>query len=141
GLVNRPLESDVSGEVLRYFQIRTKWERHQYVVPVTEDLEFLNEARRRFHGERFEALFQAWNTGKITERELRLQFLQQQQERSVFFATFLVHPHGSPVDEVVRHRAGRVNDTHYDFRHRSRHLLSDPTSLPSEPWRSPQPGN
>jgi hypothetical protein len=140
-LVKRPLESDASDEVLRYFQIRTKWERHQYVVPVTEDLEFLNQARRRFHGERFESLFQAWNTGKITERELRSQFLQLQPERSVFFGTFLVQPHGSPIDEVVRHSAGRVKDTHYDFRHRSRHPLSDRTSLPGEPRRSSLPRN
>ncbi len=73
-LVKRPLESDVSGEILRYFQVRGKWERHEYVVPVTEDLEFLNEARRRFHGDRFESLYRAWSTGRITERELRLEF-------------------------------------------------------------------
>jgi len=30
---------------LRYFQVRRKWERHEYVVPVTEELEFLKEAR------------------------------------------------------------------------------------------------
>ena len=73
-LVKRPLEADASGEILRYFQVRTKWERHEYVVPVTEDLEFLNEARRRFHGDRFESLYRAWSTGRITERELRLEF-------------------------------------------------------------------
>src|SRR5207237_6496185 len=50
-LVKRPLESDVSSEILRYFQIRKKWDNHEYVIPVTGDLEFLNEARRRFHGE------------------------------------------------------------------------------------------
>jgi hypothetical protein len=55
--VKQPLESDVSGEILRYFRIRRKWEKHEYVVPVTADFEFLNEARRRFHGERFESLY------------------------------------------------------------------------------------
>ena len=68
-LVKRPLESDVSGEMLRYFQVRRKWERHEYVVPVTEDLEFLNEGRRRFHGDRFESLYRVWSKGEITERE------------------------------------------------------------------------
>jgi hypothetical protein len=53
-LVRRPLESDVSSEILRYFEIRKKWDNHEYVIPVTADLEFLNEARRRFHGDRFE---------------------------------------------------------------------------------------
>src|SRR6266481_3881919 len=56
-IVKQPLESDVSGEILRYFEIRRKWEKHEYVVPVTADFEFLNEARRRFHGERFESLY------------------------------------------------------------------------------------
>ena len=80
-LVKRPLESDVSGEILRYFQVRRKWERHEYVVPVTVDFEFLNEARRRFHGDRFESLYQAWSTGTITERDLRLEFSQLKPDR------------------------------------------------------------
>jgi len=52
--IKRSLEADVSSEILRYFEIRRKWERHEYVVPVTEDFEFLAEVRRRFHRERFE---------------------------------------------------------------------------------------
>jgi hypothetical protein len=105
-LVTRPLESDVSSEILRYFQVRTKWERHEYVVPVTEDLQFLNDARRRFHGDRFESLFQAWSTEKIGERELRLAFSELRSERPVFFETFLVEEHNSPVSEVIRHGDG-----------------------------------
>jgi hypothetical protein len=45
------LESDVSAEVLRYFEIRRKWEDGEYIIPVTRDLEFLNEAKGPFHGE------------------------------------------------------------------------------------------
>jgi hypothetical protein len=124
-LVKRPLESDVSAEILRYFQIRTKWERHQYVVPVTEDLEFLNEARRRFHGDRFESLFHAWGTGRITERELRLEFSQLDPGRSVSFGTFLVQGHTSPVSEVIRHGDGCMTDTRHQGRHPSRHPRGD----------------
>jgi hypothetical protein len=101
-LVKRSLESDVSSEILRYFQIRTKWERHEYVVPVTEDLEFLNDARRRFHGDRFERLFQAWSSEKISEGDLRLELSQLRTDRPVFFGTFLVGEHKSPVSEVIR---------------------------------------
>jgi hypothetical protein len=101
-LVKRPLESDISGEILRYFHIRTKWERHEYVVPITKDLEFLNEARQRFQNKRFDELFEQWKTGKITEQELRLQFSQLNPGRTVFFNTFLVQSHGSPVGEVTR---------------------------------------
>ena len=102
--VKQPLESDVSGEILRYFEIRRKWEKHEYVVPVTADFEFLNEARRRFHGERFESLYQAWFAGRIAERELRLEFSQLTPERTVFFDTYLVRNKRSPLDE--RHRNG-----------------------------------
>jgi hypothetical protein len=103
-LVKRPLESDVSAEILRYCQIRTKWERHEYVVPVTEDFEFLTEARRRFPGDRFDNLYQAWSNGTITEGELRLEFSQFKPDRLVFFGTFLVHEHRSPVPEILSPR-------------------------------------
>jgi hypothetical protein len=99
----KQLESDVSGEILRYFVIRRKWEKHEYVVPVTADFEFLNEARRRFQGERFESLYQAWFAGRIAETELRLEFSQLTPERSVFFDTYLVRNGRSPLDETHRH--------------------------------------
>ena len=47
-IVRRPLEPDLSSEILRYFRIRRKWENHEYIIPVTEDLEFLKDARERF---------------------------------------------------------------------------------------------
>jgi hypothetical protein len=102
--VKHPLESNGSGEILRYFEIRRKWEKHDYVVPVTADFEFLNEARRRFHGERFESLYKGWIAGRIAERELRLEFSQLTPERTVFFDTYLVRNERSPLDE--RHRNG-----------------------------------
>jgi hypothetical protein len=101
--VKQPLESGVSGEILRYFVIRRKWEKHEYVVPVTADFEFLNDARRRFPGERFESLYQAWFSGRIAERELRLEFPQLTPERTVFFDTYLVRNGRSPLDETHRH--------------------------------------
>jgi len=102
--VKQPLESDVSGEILRYFDIRRKWEKHEYVVPVTADFEFLNEARRRFHGDRFESLYAAWIAGRIAERELRLEFPQLTPEGTVFFDTYLVRNGRSPLDERIRSR-------------------------------------
>jgi hypothetical protein len=101
-MVKSPLPSDESSEILRYFQIRTKWDRHEYVVPVIEDFEFLSDARRRFHGERFEALYQSWAAGTTTDLQLRLEFSQSRQDRSVSFDTFLVKRHGSPLEESVR---------------------------------------
>jgi hypothetical protein len=102
--VKQPLESDISSEVLRYFEIRRKWESHEYVVPVAEDFEFLNDARRRFHGERLEGLYQAWVTGRLAETELRLQFSQLAPPRTVFFDTYFVRNGRSPLDEKIRNR-------------------------------------
>jgi hypothetical protein len=103
-LVKRPLESAGAGEILRYFGIRQKWERHEYLVPVTADFEFLNEAKRRFHGARFEALYQAWSAGRIAEQELLSECSEALPERAIFFDTYLVRNGRSPLDD--RHRNG-----------------------------------
>jgi hypothetical protein len=97
--VKEPLETDVSSEILRYFSVRRKWERHEYVVPVTDDLEFLSDARHRFHGQRFEELYRAWVAGNFDEAALRLEFAQLTPGRKVSFATYLVRNGRSPVDE------------------------------------------
>jgi hypothetical protein len=102
--IKRPLESDVSSEILRYFDVRGKWDRHEYVIPVTEDLEFLAEARRRFHGERFESLYASWGTGRLAERELRGEFRQLTPDRTVSFDTYLVRNMRSPLDERYRNK-------------------------------------
>ena len=83
------------------------------------------EARRRFHGDRFESLYQGWSTGTITERDLRLEFSQLKPDRPVFFGTFLVQEHSSPVAEVNRGGEGCVKGTRNPPRHRSRHPLGD----------------
>lgn len=102
--VERPLESGVSSEILRYFTVRRKWENHEYVVPVAADFEFLNEARRRFHGERFDRLYAAWIAGGISESQLRLEFSQLTPGRTVLFDTYLVRNGHSPIDERIRKR-------------------------------------
>jgi len=104
--VKEPVETDVSNEILRYFAIRRKWERHEYVVPVTEDLEFLSNARSRFHGERFEGLFRSWEAGRTDERGLRKEFAQATPEKKVSFETYLVRCGRSPLGELHR---GQVN--------------------------------
>ena len=124
-MVKRPLESDVSSEILRYFQIRKKWDSHEYVIPVTADLEFLNEARRRFHGDKFDTFYRAWSFGELSDRELRVEFSQLRPDRAVFFDTFLVHPHGHPLAVVSEQGDGCVKDTDHLSRHGSRHPEGD----------------
>jgi hypothetical protein len=101
-IVQQPLESDVSKEVLRYFCIRKKWERHEYIVPVTEDLEFLSDARRRFHGPRFEALYRGWEAGHLDDHAVRGEFAQLTPGKKIWFETYLVRSPQSPIDEKHR---------------------------------------
>jgi hypothetical protein len=96
-LVKQPLELDLSGEIVRYFEIRKKWDNHEYVVPKTEDFEFLNEARRRFHGDPFENLYQRWLRSETNERDLRTELSHLVPKRSIFFETYLVKDHRSPI--------------------------------------------
>jgi len=124
-MVKRPLESDVSSEILRYFQIRKKWDNHEYVIPVTADLEFLNEARRRFHGDRFEILYRAWRFGELGDRDLRAEFSELRPDRAVFFDTFLVNSHGSPLAAASGNGDGCMKDTDHLHRHGSRHPGGD----------------
>jgi hypothetical protein len=97
--VKQPLEADVANEILRYFAVRRKWERHEYVVPITDDLEFLSDARRRFHGQRFEELYRSWETGGVDEHALRVEFAQLTPGKKVAFETYLVRNGSTPVDE------------------------------------------
>ncbi len=119
-LVKRPLESDVSSQILRYFQIRKKWDKREYVIPVTEDLEFLNEARQRFQGDSFESLYRAWRSDELSERALRVKLAQVRPNRTVFFDTYLVKSHWSPFDGERC-----LKDTDHHTVHRSVHPLGE----------------
>jgi hypothetical protein len=100
-LVRRPLESDTSNEILRYFQIRKKWDNHEYIIPVTADLEFLRDARERFQGDKFESLYRSWRSAELGERELRAQISRQKPERAIFFDTYLVNAQQPPTARVT----------------------------------------
>ncbi len=107
-LVKRPLESDMSTEVLRYFAVRQRFEKRQYLVPVTEDFEFLSEATSRFHGERFERLYQGWAAGTVSEKEMRQEFFQVEPHRKILFETYLVAMHRSHLSEAERKQVNVV---------------------------------
>ena len=100
-IVRRPLEPDISSEILRYFRIRRKWENHEYIIPVTEDLEFLRDARERFRNENLERLYKSWGAGELAESELRAQISQRKAEPAIFFDTYLVRGDRSAVPEML----------------------------------------
>ena len=120
-VVRRPLEADLSGDILRFFRIRKKWEDHEYVIPVTADLEFLSEGRRRFQGEPIESLYKSWRSQELNESELRAKISQQKPARAVFFDTFLIK--GTPCSGMEFAEPGDrcMKDTDHPSAHRVVH--------------------
>ena len=124
-LVKRPLESDASNEILRYLQIRKKWDNREYIIPVTVDLEFLRDARERFQGEKIENLYKSWRSGQLGECELRAQISQQRPERAIFFDTYLVNARRPAFAGNAFQGDGCMNHTDHRVHHGARHPGGD----------------
>ena len=88
--VKIPLESDTAADLIRYFRARSIWNSSEFRTLSKNDLLFFNEAKLRFAGERFEALFRNWKAGRITEDEIRAEFPSRVRNRKVYFETYLV---------------------------------------------------
>jgi hypothetical protein len=52
-------------DLLRYFDVRTKWNRKQYGLVTDADLIFRNEAKKRFTGPMFETLYRLWSRNQL----------------------------------------------------------------------------
>jgi hypothetical protein len=89
-LVQIPLESDISNDLLRYFRVRKAWEGKQYAAVTDADLIFRNHARARFTGERFESLYRGWKNGCVSESEIQQQVGTNERKHTVGFNTFLL---------------------------------------------------
>jgi hypothetical protein len=105
-LVTMPLGSDVSGDLLRYFQIRKTWDLSRYASLTEADLIFRNQAKTRFAGQRFEHLYRGWKVGRVTESDIRQDFRGSERRATVHFAAevlcrFAV-PEQEPVEEGCR---------------------------------------
>jgi len=85
-LVTIPLQSDASADIVRYFQIRKAWDLKQYGTLSEADLVFRNNAKARFPGNRFENLYRAWKTGRLTEANIRQEFGSDDHPHTVHFA-------------------------------------------------------
>ena len=89
-LVKIPLESDIAGDLLRYFQVRKAWDEKQYADLSDADLVFRNHARTRFSGERFERLYRGWKNGRVNESAIEQEFQTNDRKRIVHFETYLL---------------------------------------------------
>jgi hypothetical protein len=85
-LVTIPLGSDVSADLLRYFQIRKSWDLSRYTSLTEADLIFRNQAKTRFTGQRFEHLYRGWKVGRLTDSDIRADFSGRKPHASVRFA-------------------------------------------------------
>jgi hypothetical protein len=86
-LVTIPLGSDVSADLLRYFQIRKTWDLSRYASLTEADLIFRNQAKTRFAGPRFEHLYRGWKVGRVTESDIRQDFRGSERRATVHFKT------------------------------------------------------
>ena len=125
-VIKRPLEADWSNEILKYFKIRKKWENHEYIIPVTEDLEFLRDARERFRGEKTDRLYQLWCAGGLAECEWRAQISQEKPERAVFFETCLIDGLRPSRVEIFEQGDRCMKDTDHPSVHRLVHPQREP---------------
>ena len=91
-LVKTPLQADVSGELERYFRLRAAWDGKQYGTLSTEDIEWLDEANKRFGGPRIEQLYTVWRSSETRKDEYRAFLRESQSSRSAEFSTYLVTP-------------------------------------------------
>jgi hypothetical protein len=83
--VTIPLGSDVSADLLRYFQIRKTWDLSRYTSLTEADLIFRNQAKTRFAGQRFEHLYRGWKVGRVPESDIRLDFGGSKRHATVHF--------------------------------------------------------
>ena len=91
-LVKIPLESDISGDLLRYFRVRKAWDEKQYAAVSDADLIFRNHAQGRFTGERFEGLYRGWKNGRVSESGIRQELGTNDRRRTIHFETRVLRP-------------------------------------------------
>jgi hypothetical protein len=86
----RTINPDQGGEGLRYFHYRHMWETKQYERLSAEQIEFLNEATKRFDNTVTDIRYRQWLHGQITAGEVTEEFRRLAPRREVSFHTELV---------------------------------------------------
>ncbi|HKW35198.1 MAG TPA: hypothetical protein VJN92_19460 [Candidatus Acidoferrum sp.] len=89
-LVSAALRASLSREVLRYFRLRSAWDRKEYGTLSADELEWLDQASQLYSGAQTESLYVAWQAGEIRERDLQKEFPDAGTGRRIEFRTYLV---------------------------------------------------
>ena len=99
-LVAIPLGSDVSADLLRYFQIRKAWDLGRYTSLSEADLIFRNQAKARFGGQRFEHLYRGWKTSRVNDSDINQEFGGSNRHATVHFVAEVLCPYAVPGQEA-----------------------------------------
>jgi hypothetical protein len=86
----RTMNPDPGVEGLRYFHYRHLWETKQYEKLTVEQIEFLNEAMKRFDDALTHIRYRQWLHGQITAGAVTEEFRRLAPRREVSFRTELV---------------------------------------------------
>jgi len=89
-LVKTSFQHTAPEELERYFRLREAWERKQYRMLSTEDIEWLDQANQRFGGARIEQLYKLWSSGDSGEKQWRGLLSEGQTPQGVEFRTALI---------------------------------------------------
>ena len=92
-VVKGPLEVPSVTEITRYFQVRKLWESRQFAALRNEDIEFLNEATRKFAAPHIQGIYKEWKAGSLTEAHLVSLFPASDTNRKISFDTSVVPSH------------------------------------------------
>ena len=95
-LVTIPLGSEVSSELLHYFEIRKAWELCRYASLTEADLIFRNQAQKRFSGQRFEHFYRSWKAGRIGDADVRKEFAGGSRPVSASFTAEVLSSEAAP---------------------------------------------
>ncbi|MGB7469787.1 MAG: hypothetical protein WBW58_10500 [Candidatus Acidiferrum sp.] len=89
-VVRAPISTNIEGDLLRYFRLRKAWDLKKYALFSNNEIEWLNDATRRFKGDGFDSLHAAWCSGQLTDDDVRRQFPPAIPNRKADFQTFLI---------------------------------------------------
>jgi len=87
------VEGQGTGELLRYFDLQTKWDQEQYGRLTEPDMLFLYDARRRYVGDFFASLYRLWRRNEFPEDLARTGIAGQEPERGIHFEAVTVPGH------------------------------------------------
>lgn len=87
-VVKGPLELPSVAEITRYFQVRRLWESRQFAALRNQDIEFLNEATRKFAAPHIQTIYKEWKADSLTEAHLASLFPGPEANRRITFDTY-----------------------------------------------------